>query len=88
MTSEIKRIQGQLERAFAGEAWHGPSLLELLAAVNGDKAAARPIASAHNIWELVLHLAAWDQAVVRRLAGDRAQLSESEDWPAVKDTRR
>jgi uncharacterized damage-inducible protein DinB len=86
MTSEVKRIQDQLERAFAGEAWHGPSVLELLANVNAGKAAARSIASAHSIWELVLHIAAWDKAVARRLAGDRAELSDEEDWPAVNDT--
>ena len=86
MTSEVKRIQYQLKRAFAGEAWHGPSVLELLANVNAGKASARPIAGAHSIWELVLHIAAWDKAVTRRLAGDRAELSDEEDWPAVSDT--
>lgn len=86
MTSEVKRIQDQLERAFAGEAWHGPSVSELLANVNAGKAAARPIAGAHSIWQLVLHIAAWDKAVARRLAGDRAELSDKEDWPAVNDT--
>ena len=84
--SETDRIQDQLERGFKGRAWHGPSVLELLADVDAAKAAARPIAGAHSIWELVLHIAAWDQAAARRLRGDRAQLSDAEDWPAVSDT--
>ncbi len=84
--SEAKRIQDQLERAFAGRAWHGPAVLELLAGVEAGKAAARPIAGAHSIWELVLHIAAWDRAVARRLAGNRAELPDEEDWPAVNDT--
>ena len=84
--SETNRIQDQLERGFKGRAWHGPSVLELLADVDAAKAAARPIAGAHSIWELVLHIAAWDQAAARRLRGDRAQLSDAEDWPAVSDT--
>src|SRR4029077_12336526 len=84
--SEAKRIQEQLERAFDGGAWHGPAVLELLADVDAGKASARPIAGAHSIWELVLHIAAWDHAVARRLTGDRAELPNEEDWPAVNDT--
>ena len=84
--SEAKRIQDQLERGFSGSAWHGPSVMELLADVDAAKAAARPIAGAHSIWDLVLHIAAWDQAAATRLRGDRAQLSDAEDWPAVSDT--
>lgn len=86
MTTEANRIQEQLQRAFAGRAWHGPSVLELLADVDAAKAAARPIANAHSIWELVLHIAAWDKAGVRRLNGDRADLTDGENFPAVTDT--
>ena len=86
MASEVTRIQDQLQRAFVGGAWHGPSVLELLADVDADKAAARPIAGAHNIWELTLHIAAWEGAALRRLSGDRAELPDKEDWPPVTDT--
>jgi uncharacterized damage-inducible protein DinB len=86
MTNEATRIQEQLERAFAGRAWHGPSVLELLADVDSTRAAARPIAGAHSIWELVLHIAAWDKAASRRLKGDRAELLDEEDFPAITDT--
>jgi uncharacterized damage-inducible protein DinB len=86
MTSEVKRIQGQLERAFAGGAWHGPSVMELLADVDAAKAAVRPIAGTHSIWELALHIAAWNKGAARRLAGDRAELSDEEDWPAAGDS--
>jgi hypothetical protein len=86
MPSEVERIQDQLERAFTAEAWHGPSLLELLADVDAAKAAARPIAGAHSIWELVLHIAAWDKAVASRLGGSRGEVSAEENFPAVNDT--
>jgi len=66
---ETKRIADQLQRAFEGEAWHGPSLRELLAEVSAEKAASRPLALAHNIWEIVLHVAAWHGGVKRRLDG-------------------
>ncbi|HXD34296.1 MAG TPA: DinB family protein [Pyrinomonadaceae bacterium] len=86
MTTEANRIQEQLQRAFAGRAWHGPAILELLADVDAAKAAARPIAGAHSIWELVLHIAAWNKAGVRRLNGDRADLGDEENFPPVVDT--
>ena len=86
MPSEVARIQNQLQRAFEGEAWHGPSLMELLADVDATKAAARPIAEGHSIWELVLHIAAWDKAVADRLLGGRGPVSTAENFPAVIDT--
>lgn len=86
MPSEVERIQDQLERAFTGEAWHGPSLLELLADVKAPQAAAHPIVGAHSIWELVLHIAAWDQAVAGRLDGSRGAVSAEANFPAVNDS--
>lgn len=80
-------IAGELERAFRGEAWHGPSLKEILADVTAREAAARPIAGAHSIWELVHHITAWVVIVRRRLEGERiVDVSEQEDWPPVNDT--
>ena len=86
MASEVERIRGELQRAFEGEAWHGPAVLELLRDVTAQQAAARPIAGAHSIWELVLHIAAWENAGRRRLEGDRAELPDEENFPPVSDT--
>ena len=84
--TEVARILDQSRRTFDGEAWHGPSVAATLKDVTASQAAARPFASAHSIWELVLHIGAWEQACKRRLLGDPAQLSDEEDWPAVTDT--
>jgi len=83
---EIERITDQLKRAFEGEAWHGPSVLEIIENISSQQAAARPFDGIHSIWEIVLHIAAWERAVLRRLNGDRAQLPTEEDWPAVTAT--
>jgi uncharacterized damage-inducible protein DinB len=83
--SEAARIADQLRRAFDGEAWHGDSVFEILEGVTVAQAAARPIAGAHSIWELVLHIAAWDGAVLRRLGGTAVSLSDAENFPAVTD---
>ncbi len=42
--SEAAGIADQLRRAFEGSAWHGPSVLELVSAIDAKTAAARPIA--------------------------------------------
>jgi uncharacterized damage-inducible protein DinB len=86
--TEIERILDQLKRAYEGEAWHGPSVREALAGVTAPQARARPLQNAHSIWELVHHIAVWEDAVRRRLEGDRAQiaLASPEDWPPINDT--
>jgi len=83
--TERERISDQFRRAFEGEAWHGPSVLSLVEGVTAEQAAAHPVAGAHSIWELVLHIEAWERACKRRLKGDRAQLSTEEDWAIVSD---
>jgi len=83
--SETGRLADQIRRAFDGEAWHGDSLLEILGGVNAVTAAARPIPNAHSIWELVLHIRAWDDVAVRRAGGAAVALSDEENFPAVED---
>jgi uncharacterized damage-inducible protein DinB len=81
MSDATRRLEEQLRRALEGEAWHGPSLQESLAGVSAEQAAARPIATAHTIWEIVLHLGGTYALVLRRLSGDGRQLTAAEDWP-------
>jgi uncharacterized damage-inducible protein DinB len=82
---ETRLIEDQLNRAFRGEAWHGPCLQDLLRDVSFAQAAARPLPDSHSIWEIVLHITAWLDAVRRRLAGDPVELRPEQDWPAVTD---
>jgi len=82
-SSEPLLLAEQLRRAFAGNAWHGPALLELLQDVNAPTAAARPLPGMHSIWELVLHIAAWDAAACRRLAGEKCQPTGAANFPPV-----
>ena len=84
--NEIQRIEDQLKRAFEGNAWHGPSVSEVLNDVTATQAASRPIPGAHSIWELVLHITAWEGVCRRRLEGDRAEIPDEEDWLQLHDT--
>jgi uncharacterized damage-inducible protein DinB len=82
-SSESALIAEQLRRAFEGEAWHGPALLELLEDVEATTAAAVPLPGVHSIWELILHIAAWDGAAIRRLKGQTVQLTGTDNFPIV-----
>jgi uncharacterized damage-inducible protein DinB len=81
--SEAARIADQLRRAFDGSAWHGPALLELLKDVDAKTASARPLGDVHSIWELVLHIAVWDAAGLRRLSGEKWQPVGLANFPRV-----
>lgn len=82
--NEIDRIRQQMRRAFEGDAWHGPSLREVLDGVDAATAARRPLATSHSIWEIVLHVSAWKNALCRRLEGTAIELAGDEDWPPVR----
>jgi uncharacterized damage-inducible protein DinB len=84
--SETKRISDQLKRAFKGEAWHGPSVLELLADVTPEQAAAHPIPGAHSIWELALHIRVWERITLKRIdEWVPIEATPEEDWPPVTE---
>lgn len=83
--SEACGIADQLQRAFYGEAWHGPGLMELLDDVDAKTAAAKPLKDVHSIWELVLHVAAWDGAGLVRLGGKVCQLRGKKNFPVVPE---
>jgi uncharacterized damage-inducible protein DinB len=83
--NEISRITDQLQRTVEGNAWHGPAVLEVLQEVTTEQALKKPIAAAHNIWEIVLHITAWHLAVTQRLEGYQVELSKEEDWPPINN---
>jgi len=58
-------------------------VLELLKDVNAEAAAARPLPDVHSIWELVLHIEAWDGAGLKRLAGQTARLNDKQNFPQM-----
>jgi DinB superfamily len=82
--TECSRIADQLRRAFMGEAWHGPDLRALLANVTAEQAESRPLASAHSIWELVLHIDIYLRAALDGTRGIplKKLFETGSDWPA------
>ena len=78
-------LADQISRAFRGESWHGPAVMEILAGVSAGDAAAHPIPGAHSIWEIVLHMAAGYRLVLARVRGEHAELQEEDAWPPVPE---
>ncbi len=86
MSGEVARIVDQLDRAYRGEAWHGPAVSEVLKGVDAAAASARPVTGAHSIAELVRHVIVWQDEAVRRLEGvGTSDLPPEEDWPPTGD---
>lgn len=81
--TEIYRIIDQMDRAYSGDAWHGPSLTAVLDGLSAEDASTHPVPGAHSIWEIVNHLAAWHSIVERRLHGEIVEVTVEQDWPPV-----
>ena len=85
--NELTGIIDDLERGYDGDAWHGPSLRNVLAGVTAETASARPIWNGHTIWEIVGYLTAWDEVVSSRIAERRSiEVPDRGDFPTVTNT--
>jgi uncharacterized damage-inducible protein DinB len=84
--SDIARIVDELERIYDGDAWHGPSLRETLKGVAAAQAVARPVGGAHSIWEILRHIAGWNDVVTRRLEGHPTDEPVEGDFPQITGT--
>ena len=80
-TNETERIVNQMNRAFQGNAWHGPSVMKILRGLTSDQAAARLFPDTHTIGELVAHMTAWKRIVARRVSGKVVRVTPAQDWP-------
>jgi len=79
--SDVSFFTEQLRKGYSDDPWHGPAITDLLRDVTADEAAAHPVPGAHSIWEIVLHLIAWQNEVRRRLGGKAPSYPEEGDWP-------
>jgi uncharacterized damage-inducible protein DinB len=81
--AEKRRLLDLLDRAHRAKAWHGPALLESLAGVTPAMAAKRVVKGAHTIWDLVEHVATWNDAVALRLSGGVPQVTPETNFPKL-----
>ena len=81
--TETQRILEHYDRTMHGDAWHGHPVWQVLDGISAERAAMRPLANAHSIWEIVGHMAFWEEVAARRLGGLRAGLKEEGNFPPV-----
>ena len=70
-SSEMRLLITIIDQAYDRRSWHGTNLRGSLRGLSAEKAAWRPAAGRHNIWEIAVHAAYWKYAVWRRLTGAR-----------------
>lgn len=87
MGAECSRIADLLDRAYRGDAWHGPCVLESLADIDAEMANCRLDDESHSIWELTSHILAWGEEISRRLGGETPrEMVDTLDWPSDDDS--
>jgi hypothetical protein len=80
----IHHFTQELRKGHETEPWHGPSTKSLLLGLTAEEAASYPEPEAHSIWEIVLHMDAWQREVTRRLdSGFVPEIPEEGDWRPV-----
>ena len=84
---EIEGIARLLQETFEGRAYYGPSVLDALKNVSAVTAGRKPDGGAHNIWELVAHLAAELRYARALLEGSAGPWIEGHTtWPRMAAT--
>jgi len=85
-TTRTALLIDQLHRAFDGDPWHGPSVMQVLGDVTCTQALAVPPGGVHSIAAIVAHMTSWVAEVRRRLAGQPAADPIEGDWPLPRAT--
>lgn len=69
---ELIRIIDLLNTTYEGEeAWHGPSVVEVLRGVTPEMAGRRLTPNTHSIAELVFHMTSWRIFCVKKMQADK-----------------
>ena len=85
MNSEIENLLSLLKHTFEKNAWHGPSVKEVLQGVNADQAFKR-LEHTHSIIELVGHMTAWRIFVIKKLEGEiDYNVGDDQNFPTTND---
>lgn len=65
--TETARIQNLMQQVYSGNCFHGDSIAHLLNGVTPESASWKPDPTTHSIWEILLHMTAWQNVIRERL---------------------
>ena len=89
MKTECLRIADEIRSTMEGKAWYGDPVKKILEGITAEQAVKHPIASAHSIWELVLHMTVWVQAALGAINGSpmpKYPWTPEFDFPPITDS--
>lgn len=97
MNSELTKIVDNLETVFRGDAWHGPSVMEVMNSLPAHAVDKKHPISKHTIAQLIFHMLAWRRFIIEKIDGNIHYQLESDDqnwgteletsakeWPTLK----
>jgi hypothetical protein len=67
--NEIQLLLDQYDRTMDGQAWYGDPVWKILDGIDAACAEAAQLPDSHTIWQLVKHMAFWEDVATRRFAG-------------------
>lgn len=77
----------QLESLFNGQPWLDETLLKKTGSLTSEQAFQRPYPPVHSAAEILAHLIAWRQVLIKRLEGNydyQIQMQSAQDWPSLE----
>ena len=86
MNKEINNFIGEFETVFNGEPWYGKSLMAVVKDADTGKVFKKYNENTHSAYEILHHLYAWRDLLVRRLNGDNKasiSINSKEDWSVL-----
>jgi uncharacterized damage-inducible protein DinB len=92
MSKEINNYISEFETIYNGEPWYGKSLMAIINDADLKDVFKKEKPTAHSAYEIVHHLYAWRDLLVKRLNGDvksSIEPNSKEDWallPKDKNT--
>ncbi len=86
---QLERIIDNLDTVFRGDAWHGPSVMEMINSLPADKVAQKQNFSSQTISQHIFHLLAWRKFTLEKLADNiHYSLETDEDnWGTADDIK-
>lgn len=85
---ELERIIENIDTVFRGDAWHGPSVMEIINSLPLEIVDTKQGFSKRTIAQLIFHMVAWRKFIIEKLNDniDFALKSEEENWGTTAET--
>lgn len=85
--TNLSRIIDNIDTVFRGDAWHGPSVMEIINSLPESKLKEKPSISKQSIAQNIFHLTAYRRFVIEKLEDNihfRLETDE-ENWGTEED---